>query len=493
MRSGLFRPRWWMLAWLLLALAGAVLLVRAELGQQREVFDTNARIFHRLLSQRVVQHDAILATLALLSTADDGRQPEQRLASVYPQIVALQRRSSQARWPTAALDALDADSRLLGRAVLVDTDLAAGRYRILLGAQPSSYLLTIDVPSMVPRAEWPTAPGAAAMRLTLQHGGQSAVLQAGSLAQASPWGWDFSASKVLAAESQPLDLLAQRHVGWDELPWGRVGLWLALLALLAQASSLWLRQREERNRAQELLRLGAVARLNTLGELAAGMAHELNQPLTAVLANTQAASRLLAEDEPELDTVRQAMEQAVGQARRASAVLGRMRSLVEQPGLGAALQPLVLQDAVRRALHLLEPELQRRQVRPLLKAPGAALLVQAEPVALDQIIHNLLMNALQALERSSAGERRLTLSLAQDGTRASLSVQDNGPGLSADVLAHLFEPFFTTREGGLGLGLPLCETLAGAMAGSITARNATPAGAEFVLSLPLATPTPATP
>ena len=376
----------------------------------------------------------------------------------------------------------------------MDTDLAAGRYRILLGAEPSSYLLTIDVRSMVPWAEWPTAPEATAMRLTLQHGGQSALLQVGSMANASAWGWDFAASKVLAAESQPLDLLAQRHVGWADLPWLRVGLWLALLALLAKAASLWLRQREERNRAQDLLRLGAVARLNTLGELAAGMAHELNQPLTAVLANTQAASRLLAEDEPELATARQAMEQAVGQARRASAVLGRMRSLVEQPGLGAALQPLVLQDAVRRALHLLEPELARRQVQPQLLAPAAALVVQAEPVALDQIIHNLLMNALQALERST-GERRLivSLSLAPDGSRASLSVQDNGPGLAPEVLPHLFEPFFTTREGGLGLGLSLCETLAGAMAGSITARNATPAGAEFVLSLPLATTTPATP
>jgi C4-dicarboxylate-specific signal transduction histidine kinase len=92
-----------------------------------------------------------------------------------------------------------------------------------------------------------------------------------------------------------------------------------------------LRQRAERSRAEELLRLGQVARLNTLGELAAGMAHELNQPLTAVLASTQAARRLLDDDPPELDTARQAMAQAVEQARRASDVVGRLRRASSGP------------------------------------------------------------------------------------------------------------------------------------------------------------------
>lgn len=486
------RRGWWLLAWLLPALAGAALLLSMELAQRREGFDTQARIVHRLLSQRVVQHDAILATLALLTLrqaqgAPGHDAPEQRLASVYPQIVALQRRDGQAVWADAALQRLDAESRRLGRAVLVDSALDAGSYRVLLGAEPSSYLLKIDVRSMVPWAEWPSAPEAQAMRLTLRLGGQSALLQSGA---ANPgWGWDFAAVKVLAAESQPLELWAQRHVGWAELAWGRVGLWLLLLAALAWAAALWQRQREERYRAQELLRLGQVARLNTLGELAAGMAHELNQPLTAVLANTQAASRLLDEDPPDLPTARQAMAQAVGQARRACAVLGRMRSLVEQPGLGAQPLPLPLQEAVRRALHLLQPEFAQRQVQPLLQAPGAALRVLAEPVALDQILHNLLMNALQALEHSPQ-PRQISITLGQQAGRASLAVHDTGPGLAPEVLARLFEPFFSTREGGLGLGLTLCETLAEGLGATLRARNAEAGGAEFLLSLALAAPPP---
>src|SRR5262245_18736392 len=111
------------------------------------------------------------------------------------------------------------------------------------------------------------------------------------------------------------------------------------------------RQRIERRSAEDLLRLGQVARLNALGELAAGMAHELNQPLTAVLANTQAARRLLDEDPPELATARTAMKQAAEQARRAAEVVGRLRRVIERPDRKADTRPVALQDVLRGALH----------------------------------------------------------------------------------------------------------------------------------------------
>ncbi len=261
-----------------------------------------------------------------------------------------------------------------------------------------------------------------------------------------------------------------------------------VLALLAQ----WLRQRTARRRAEELLRLGQVARLNTLGELAAGMAHELNQPLTAVLANTQAAQRLLADDPPELDTARGAMAQAVAQARRAAEVVGRLRTAVERPKHqvdGAASEGVVdLAEALRRALHLLEPECQRRGVGPALQA-AEAVRVHADPVAVDQIVHNLLMNAMQAMEGVDAPRRALTLSVGAADGQGVLTVADRGPGIAPEALPRLFEPFFSTREGGLGLGLPLCETLAQGMGGSLTAANRPDGGAVFTLRLPLkATP-----
>lgn len=466
--------------WLALALAGGVLLARAQLQQLREAFETDARIVHRLLSQRAVQHDAVLATLALLQPG--AGTPEQRLPALYPQILAVQRRDPGSAWPEPALAAAEARSRSERRATLADTDFSAGRYRLVLAADPASFAATFALKDVVPWNEWPMAPATSPVRVTLEQGGGHYVVQPG--ADAGPWRFGFR--KPLAAESQPFDVVAARAVGWGELPWRAMLAWAAAMAL---AVGLWQwlrRQRAERQRAEELLRLGQVARLNTLGELAAGMAHELNQPLAALLANTQAARRLLDDDPPELDTARGAMRQAEEQARRAADVLGRLRRGVERPAAEALLQPVVLQDAVRNAFYLLEPEFAKRQVAPRLDAEAGALAVRAEPVALEQIIHNLLTNALQALDQVPARERDLSVRLHREDGRGALTVGDSGPGIAPEVLPRIFEPFFTTREHGLGLGLSLCESLAAGMGGELGVQPREPRGAAFTLRLPLA-------
>ena len=227
-----------------------------------------------------------------------------------------------------------------------------------------------------------------------------------------------------------------------------------------------------------------MARLNTLGELAAGMAHELNQPLTAMLANTQAAQRMLADSPPELETAQRAMTQAVAQARRASEVVGRLRRAVEQPESDQGTQALELGDVLRRAVYLLEPEAKRLGIVINMQS-AEPVWVLADSVALDQIVHNLLMNAFQALERSNAEPKRLQINTTQSGPFGELRVADNGAGIADEVLPRLFEPFFSTREGGLGLGLSLCETLAQGMGGEISAGNQATGGAEFTLKLPL--------
>jgi C4-dicarboxylate-specific signal transduction histidine kinase len=143
-----------------------------------------------------------------------------------------------------------------------------------------------------------------------------------------------------------------------------------------------------------------------------------------------------------------------------------------------------LPAGVQRALHLLEPECRRHGVDPGLQA-GTAVRVQADPVAVDQIVHNLLMNALQAMDTVEPSRRALSLSVGTAGQQGELSVADRGPGIAPEALPHLFEPFFTTREGGLGLGLSLCETLAQGLGGSLTAANRPDGGAVFTLRLPL--------
>lgn len=485
----------WLVSWLVASVLGAALIANQAIERHRALFETDARIVHRLLSQQVVQHDAMLATLALLQPGQPGTEtageaaPEQRLSALYPHILAVQRRDRGSIWSDALLTPAEQASRQARRAALADVDMKAGRYRLVLGAEPMAYALTIDMRGMVPWGDWPMKADTSPVRVVLEHEGQAFELQRGNaLAADGARGWRFDFRKHLAAESQPFDVVASQNFGWNQLPWLLMLLWALAVGAVLYATSLLLRQRTARRRAEELLRLGQVARLNTLGELAAGVAHELNQPLTAVLANTQAAQRMLADNPPELATALQAMTQAAAQARRAAEVVGRLRRVVEQPESGASSQTVNLGDTLRRALYLLEPEYHRRAVAVQVQA-DATVLVQADPVALDQIVHNLLMNALQsleALEKSDKQPRTLLLTISEQEKSGQLRVADNGPGIPPHVLPHLFEPFFSTREGGLGLGLTLCETLATAMGGQLSAGNAAEGGAVFVLTLPLA-------
>ena len=495
-----------LLLWAVVACAGASWLAVARLQQLHAAFETDARIVHRLLSQRVVQHDAIMATLALLQPATAGgdatsaaSSPLPRLTSVYPQILAVLQRSAQGDWPPALqaeLAVAEATSRRTGHAAIAALNLPAGRYYLVLAGLPASYALHIDLRTTIPADEWPMDMATSPVRVTLERDGEAFVVQSGR-AEPAAWSRVYDFHKLLAASSQPLDVVARRSVGLNELPWwGMLGWCLLTAALWAAGRALW-RQRVARQRAEELLRLGQVARLNTLGELAAGMAHELNQPLTALLSNTQAAQRLLADDPPDLDTAHTAMARAVEQARRAATVVGRLRRLVERPDLAGQAQPLPLPGAVHDALHLLEPELAQRVVVPDVTTAPDLPTVLAEPVALQQIIHNLLMNALQALEQVPPAERRLHIAMVRaDAGHVALSVRDHGPGIPPEARQHLFEPFYTTRTGGLGLGLTLCESLAQAMGAQLTlapeATTPAPAqrGAEFVLTLPTATIAP---
>ena len=478
-----------MLAWLAWTLAGALLLAHARLNRLDDAFQTDARIVHRLLSQTAVQHDAVLNTLTLLQPAAVGvGSPEARLPTLFPQILAVRRRGSDAPWSDAALEQAEEQSRVRQRAVLADVDLPHGRYTLVRAGRPASYALTIGLATLASGDDWPMDATSSPVRVTLEQGAAQYVLQPGAHDVDARNGWPLDFRKTLGSQSQTLDVVAHQRVGWADLPWPAMLAWSTLGALLAWAWASWQRQRTARQRAEALLRLDQVARLNTLGELAAGIAHELNQPLTAVLAATQASLRLLAEDEPELPTTRQAMQQAVAQARRAAEVLARLRRSIEAPGGQAATvvpASVDLVNAARRALALLQPDMEQAGVTLSWQASGP-VRAQADPVALDQILHNLLGNALHALAQVPVGERRLTVRAQTQGNRALLSVADTGCGITPDQMAHLFEPFFTTRAGGLGLGLSLCETLAASQGGSLDAAHNPPRGAVFTLSRPAA-------
>lgn len=473
----------WLAGWLLLSAAAAGWLARAELQRLHEAFDTDMRTAHRLLSLRAVEHEAILATLALLDVPQaDGAA--QRLPAIYPRVLQVLRREGDLPWRDAALaDALataEAASRRAGRAWGLVSGFERGELWVVQASDLASHALRIDLGALLPAAEWPFD-ASDPVRLELAHAGHHWVIQRGATAAG---GWRFTFDKQLAVRSQPFDVVAERRVGWDELPWWRMAGAAALGGGILAGAAMLQHQRVARRRAEELLRLGQLGRLNAMGELAAGLAHELNQPLTAILAGTRAAQRLLDDDPPELDTAREAMASASAQARRAADVLARLRRMVERPGSSDTMIDIDLRAAAQSALHLVEPRLRAHNVQARLEGEGA-VIVRAEPVALDQIIHNLITNALQAMEKVST-ERRLTLAVDATAGHGRLRVTDTGPGIPATQRDRVFQPFYTTRAQGLGLGLSLCESLAAGMDGHLELADTPAGGAAFVLTLPLA-------
>jgi signal transduction histidine kinase len=478
------RTAWpWLFAWLLIAALGAFGL---DIASRREAFQAEARTAHRLISQRAAQHDAILATLALLEArAPDGERAEERLIAVYPQVLKVLRREGDAAWPLPGLAEAESRARAARDSALGPVALDAGHFWLVRAGSPSSYALQVSVERMLPR-EAPFFAADGPVRAALAFSGTERVLQEGTPPSMRPAGLTagFVFSAPLSAASQPFELRLSRATGPAEWPWVSVTAWSLGSALAIAAIAAGLQARAARQRAGQLARLHRTLRLNAMGEFAGGVAHELNQPLTAVLASTQAAQRLLGDEEPDLVTAREAMSRAATQARRAADVLARLRQAITQPGAPGASVPLELAYAVRGVLGLLEPALAGAGVEVRLE--GTTPTVRGDPVALEQILHNLIDNAIKALAAQPQGGRRLAIAFATEGPQGVCRVTDSGPGIAPDILEHLFEPLNTSREGGMGLGLALARSQAEAMGGTLAARNASGAGAEFRLSLPLA-------
>lgn len=487
----------WLLGWLALTLLGTVAIIRWDIAQRRTAFEDDARVAHRQLSQRAAQHEAILGTLVLLAQPIGGNAGlERRLPALYPQLLDAWRRERGEDWQGSQARLLaeaEGRSRASGRAELGGFDASSGRYTVVMAGEPVSFGLQVEARRLLPPEGWPFE-HAPLVRAALAHGASELILQAGvpgpdpaAPLLAAPTGLTpgFVFSKRLATDSQPFELRVQRPTGPAEWPWTAMAAWAAGCAAVLGAAASVHRSRVARRRAEAAVRIGRVARLNALGELAAGLAHEINQPLTAVLASTQAARRLLDDEQPDTALLRQATTQAAAQARRAADVLARLRTSIAAPAAGEpAPRPLSLRSMTRQVLDLAEPEVRARGVRATIE--GEAVQVMADPVAVEQILVNLLDNALHALESVPVDERRLVLRLSSAGGQAVLSVIDSGPGIAADAMRRLFEPFYTKRAGGLGLGLSLSETLAQAMGGALEAQQHLPRGAEFRLSLPLA-------
>lgn len=235
------------------------------------------------------------------------------------------------------------------------------------------------------------------------------------------------------------------------------------------------------SRNEHELLLQHISRLNTVGELATGIAHEMNQPLSAIMSFNQAAMRLLGDDEPDVDRAAEALAEAVNQTRRAAAILERLRAFVGRQEL--ELGPVAVNQVVINALTLLSSKLTEAGVRVSLRTEPCPP-VRADALQLEQVMVNLVRNAAEAMQDVAPGSRLLQVNTHFLAERVHVSVIDSGPGLPPALQRQLFTRFFTTKTDGMGLGLSISRTIVEAAGGELSASNVPGAGACFRFSLP---------
>jgi PAS domain S-box-containing protein len=241
----------------------------------------------------------------------------------------------------------------------------------------------------------------------------------------------------------------------------------------------------EQRKADESRRIIArSSRLALLGELTASIAHEVNQPLGAILSNAEAAEMLLAKGEASLPEIRQILADIRRDDLRASEVITRVRALIGNRE--TRMEPLDVNDLLESSMRLVSHDVQRRGV--ILSRAYALNLpaISGDRVQLEQVLLNLLLNAMDAIKGVSLADRQVILRSARsDPGAVEISVADNGHGIAPDKLERLFDSFYTTKESGMGLGLSLARSIAEAHAGRVTAENNAGGGATFRLILPI--------
>lgn len=231
---------------------------------------------------------------------------------------------------------------------------------------------------------------------------------------------------------------------------------------------------------RDLLR---TSRITTMGALSASIAHEVNSPLAAIISSAEASLRWLERTPPDYAEASAAVAAVIADARRAHAVVQRTRAWIGNATRGPG--PVDLAQVARNAILLVERELRANDVSLLFDCDAALPAVSGDEIQLQQVMVNLLMNGAQAMENKPT-PRDLRLTIRGSAADVVLTVADSGPGIEPDRLPRIFEPFYSGREGGMGLGLAICRTVVESHGGRIWVTSEAGAGARFHLRLPAA-------
>ncbi|BCG09742.1 sensor histidine kinase [Buttiauxella agrestis] len=428
------------LIWLILTMLSGGGVVVYALHQQYEEQSAEFRILYRDITVKLSQNDVILA---LLSNSSDPKVVQQK----FPYIL---------RWQTKPHEPPRPDIN----------PARAGTYWI---NSPQGSLL-IDLPTLL--ADFVRTQKFRHFSLSWK---DTPLIMQGAEGKGDWWSWE----KDIASPSQPLNLLVTNNPDWRSLPWLVLLLVGVFWAVVIYFHNQYQMTKRQRNIANLRAHFSELARLNAMGEIAAGMVHELNQPLTAILSYSQTAQRLIKQQQAE--KAQPLLDASVMQTKRISALLLAFREKLHSDE--QALQPINLRQVWERVTMLLGNEIERGKVSVINQVPESLPSLIASPLGIEQIFHNLLNNAIQAQQKTE--KAWVTIHASQTADSIILTVTDGGQGLSEQALEQVFMPFFTTRKDGLGLGMALTETLVQRLNGSIQAQNSASGGACFTLVFPL--------
>jgi signal transduction histidine kinase len=273
---------------------------------------------------------------------------------------------------------------------------------------------------------------------------------------------------------------------WQQYQW-QIALITAVILLQAGLISALLREHRRRQLAevqarQRMAELARVMRFSTAGELTASIAHEINQPLGAILTNAETAKVILKSPSPDIAELNEIVEDILRDDRRAGEVIRRMRSLLKKAPF--ELKNFDLNDVIHETIAVIFSPGGRRIELTSLITPDA-LPVLGDRVQLQQVILNLVVNGIDAMKDTPSENRIITIRTSRGDNFAELSVSDRGPGIPEDRIKEVFEPFFTTKAEGMGMGLSIARTIIEAHHGLIWAKNRDYGGASFRIRLPL--------
>ena len=295
--------------------------------------------------------------------------------------------------------------------------------------------------------------------------------------------WNISESRL------PLDstIYFREPTAWEQYSW-QIASTVAVILIQAGLISVLLREHRRRQLAevqarQRMAELAHVNRFSTAGELTASIAHEINQPLGSIMTNAETAQAILESPSPDIAELNEIVADILRDDRRASEVIRRMRSLLTKAPF--ELKSLDLNDLVRETVEFLSALAIARKVELVSVITPDAIPILGDRIQLQQVILNLVVNGIDAMRDTPRENRIISVRTSRVENFAQLSVSDRGSGIPEDKLKEVFEPFFTSKAEGMGMGLSIARTIIEAHHGLISAKNRDHGGATFRIKLPL--------